>query len=120
MAIRVCPHCLKKVSPGPVVGYSDKLVCPHCNTPLAVSLPSRVIGGFIALGVGWLVWSYTRNMGGEARWVLPVLYTFLAYSVTYTIYLMATADLVKRPVEAEPAPISDVSHAHGGGHDVHH
>jgi hypothetical protein len=120
VAIRVCPHCLKKVPADPVVAYTDKLVCPHCHTPITVALPSRVIGGFVALGVGWLVWIYSRNIGGEAGWVLPTVYTFFAYSVTYTLYLMATADLVVRPVETEPAPIADSSHGHGGGHGSSH
>jgi len=120
VAIRVCPHCLKKVPAGPVVAYTDKLVCPYCHTPITVAFPSRVIGGFIAMGVGWLVWIYTRNISGEAGWVVPTVYTFFAYSAAFTLYLMATADLVKRPVEAEAGPIASVSHGHGGGHIASH
>jgi hypothetical protein len=121
VAIRVCPHCLKKVPAAPIVAYEDKLVCPHCHSPITVSFPSRFIGGFVALGVGWLVWGFSRRITGEAGWVLPTVYTFLAYSVAYTLYLMATADLVRRPVEAEPAPIADTSHGHGGEHSgAHH
>lgn len=120
MAIRVCPHCLKKVPPARVVAYENKLVCPHCHTPITVSFPSKFIGGFIALGVGLLVWDFSRRITGEAAWVVPTVYTFLAYSITYTIYLMATADLVRRPVEAEPAPITDTSHGHCGGHTAAH
>lgn len=116
MAIRVCPHCLKKVPAGPVVAYTDKLECPHCHSAITVGVPSRVIGAFIGLGVGELVWKFVQPMGGEAGWVLPVLYAFLSYSVVYALYLMATADLVMRPVEAEPAPVAEVAHGHGGGH----
>ena len=120
MAIRVCPHCLRKVPAGPVVAYTDKLVCPHCHTPITIGFPSRFIGGFIALGVGWLVWIFSRNIRGEAGWVVPTVYTFFAYSITYTLYLMATADLVRRQVDAEPAPVADTSHGHGGGHSASH
>lgn len=116
MAIRVCPHCLRKVPAGPVVAYTDKLECPHCHSAITVGVPSRVIGAFIGLGVSELVWKFVQPMGGEAGWVLPVLYAFLSYSVVYTLYLMATADLVMRPVEAEPAPVAAAAHGHGGGH----
>lgn len=116
MAIRVCPQCQRKVSAGPVVAYTDKLECPHCHAALTVGVPSRVIGAFIGLGVGWLVWGYTKSMGGEAGWVLPTVYTFFAYSVTYTLYLVATSDLVMRPVEEEPAPVDAGGHGHGGAH----
>jgi hypothetical protein len=117
VAIRVCPQCLKKVPADPVVAYTDKLVCPHCQSPITVGFPSRFIGGFIALGVGWLVWIFSRNnISGEAGWVVPTVYTFLAYSFTYTLYLMATADLVRRPEDAEPAPIAHDSHGHTASH----
>ena len=116
MAIRICPHCLKKVPAGPVVAYTDRLECPHCHSPITVGVPSRVIGAFIGLGIGELVWKYVQPMGGEAGWVLPALYAFLAYSVVYTLYLMATADLVMRPVESEPAAVVADAHGHGAGH----
>lgn len=116
MAIRVCPHCLKKVPAGPVVANTDKLECPHCNSPITVGIPTRVIGALIGLGIGELVWKYVQPMGGEGGWVLPALYAFLAYSVVYMLYLMATADLVMRPVEAEPMPEFADAHGHSGGH----
>lgn len=116
MAIRMCPQCQKKVPAGPVVACTDKLECPYCQASLTVALPSRVIGAFIALGAGWLVWMYMRGMEGEGSWVLPAVYTFLAYSVVYAIYLMASADLVMRPVETEPVPVAADAHGHGGGH----
>lgn len=116
MAIRVCPHCLKRVPAGAVVAYTDKLECPNCHSAITVGVPSRVIGAFIGLGVADLVWRYVQPMGGEAGWVLPVVYAFLSYSVVYALYLMATADLVMRPVEAEPAPVAEATHGHGSGH----
>lgn len=116
MAIRICPHCQRKVPAGPIVAYTDKLECPHCHSPITVAVPSRVIGAFIGLGVGELVWKFVQPMDGEFGWVLPVLYAFLAYSVVYALYLMATSDLVMRPVEAEAAPVAADAHGHGRGH----
>ena len=49
-------------------------------------------------------------------WALPAVYSFLAYSVAYAFYLMATGDLVSRPAEAEPMPVTADAHGNGGGH----
>ena len=120
--MRECPQCMKKVPAARVVAYTDKLECPHCEATLTVSVASRVIGAFIGLGVGWLVYGWTtRTMVGEAAWVLPALYSFLAYSFVYAIYLMTTADLVMRPVEADLASTMTppaAAHAHGAGHQI--
>jgi tetrahydromethanopterin S-methyltransferase subunit D len=122
MAMRECPQCGKKVPATRIVAYTDKLECPHCEATLTVSLPSRVIGAFIGLGAGYLVYSWARNsVSGEAAWVLPAVYSFLAYSFFYTIYLMTTADLIRRQVEPDLAttmtPLA-AAHAHGAGHQI--
>src|SRR5579864_3933076 len=118
--MRECPQCMKKVPATRVVAYTDKLECPHCEALLKVALPTRVIGAFIGLGVGWLVYGWAQNsLMGEEAWVLPTVYSFLAYSVVYTLYVMTTADLVKRPKEDElPIPSVTLAAAHGdaGGH----
>jgi hypothetical protein len=120
MAMRECPQCGKKVPAGRVVAYTDKLECPHCEAALTVSLPSRVIGAFIGLGAGYLVYGWARGeAAGEAAWVLPALHAFLAYSFVYALYLMTTADLVRRQVEPEavaPAVTPAAAHGDGGGH----
>lgn len=116
MAIRLCPQCLKTVPAGPVVAFSDSLVCPHCDASLRVSDANRIIGGFLGLGVGWLVWGLTREATGPLAWALPAVYSFLAYSASYAFYLMLTADLVMRPPEAEPASAALDAHGAGGGH----
>ena len=116
MAMRVCPQCLRTIPGGPAVAYSDSLVCPNCGAALKVSDLSKTLGAFLGLAVGWLVWSFSRSMGGTFGWVLPALYSFLAYSVSFALYLMFTADLVMRPVEAEPAPAAADAHGTGGGH----
>jgi hypothetical protein len=116
VAIRVCPQCLRTVPAGATVAFSDNIVCPHCEAPLRVSDASKIIGGFLGLGVGWLVWGLTRGASGPLGWALPALYSFLAYSVSYTLYLMFTADLVMRPPDVEPAPVAADAHGAGGGH----
>jgi hypothetical protein len=87
-------------------------------------LPSRVIGAFIGLGAGYLVYGWAKNaVAGEAAWMLPAVYSFLAYSVLYTLYLMTTGDLVKRAVEPEiatPMTPPAAAHAHGAGHQITH
>lgn len=117
--MRECPQCMNKVPATEVAAYSDKIECPHCHALLTVVLPSRVIGAFIGLGVGWLVYSWASNsLTGEAAWVLPTVYAFLAYSLIYALYLMTTADLVmcKADPEAVPIEVSAAAHGHGGGH----
>jgi len=116
VAARVCPICQKKVSAGRVVAYSDTLECPHCHSPLRVADSSRILGAFFALAVGLFVWSYTATGNGNMSWVLPVVYTFLAYSAAFMVYLMAAGELVSRPAEPEPVPIAVPAHGHAGGH----
>lgn len=119
MAIRICPHCGKHVPATATVAYSDTLVCPHCHSPLRVSDASRIIGAFLALAVGALVWRLTHTLHGLLDWVTPELYAFLAYSFTFAIFLMATADLSMRHVEAAPEPLAASSHGHTP-HAGHH
>jgi hypothetical protein len=121
MAMRECPHCGNKVPAVDVAAYTDEIECPHCQTLLRVALPTRVIGAFIGLGVGWLVYGWAQNsLTGEEAWVLPTVYSFLAYSVVYMLYVMTTADLVKRPKEEElPIPSATLAAAHGDS-GAHH
>ena len=122
MAMRECPQCMKKVPATRVVAYTDHIECPHCQAPLTVALPSRVIGAFIGLGVGWLVYGWAeKSLTGDAAWMLPTLYAFLAYSLIYTFYVMTTADLVMRPTEPDVATTLTppaAAHAHGAGHQI--
>jgi hypothetical protein len=118
--MRECPQCGNKVPATEVVAYTDKIECPHCQALLTVALPTRVIGAFIGLGVGWLVYGWAqKTLTGEAVWVLPAVYAFLAYSFIYTIYVTTTADLVMRAAEPEaavPAVTPAAASGHGGGH----
>lgn len=117
--MRECPQCMKKVPATAVAAYTNTIECPHCQALLTVALPTRVIGAVIGLGVGWLVYGWAqKSLAGDAAWMLPALYAFLAYSLIYTIYVMMTADLVMRPAEIEaPTPGVTPAAAHGdGGH----
>jgi hypothetical protein len=116
VAARICPICQSKVPAGSVVAYSDTLECPHCHSPLRVADSSRIIGAFFALAFGWLVWTYAAPPTGIMGWALPAVYTFLAYSVAYATYLMATGDLVSRPSEPDSVPLTAAAHGNGGGH----
>jgi hypothetical protein len=119
VAARFCPNCKKKVSAGLVVAYSDTLECPNCHSPLRLADSSRIVGAFFGLLVGFLVWSYATPGDGNMGWVLPVVYSFLAYSAAYVIYLMAFGELGSRVVEPEALPVAAAdaaAHGHGGGH----
>jgi hypothetical protein len=120
VAMRECPQCMKKVPATAVVAYTNSMECPHCQALLTVALPTRVIGAFIGLGVGWLVYGWAqKSLTGDAAWMLPTLYAFLAYSFIYTIYVMTTADLVMRQAEIEAPTLAvtpAAAHGHDGGH----
>jgi len=122
VAMRECPQCMKKVPATRVVAYTDHIECPHCEALLTVALPTRVIGAFIGLGVGWLVYGWAqKTLSGDAAWMLPTLYAFLAYSFIYTIYVMTTADLVMRQVEPDLGtimPTPAAAHAHGAANQI--
>lgn len=117
MAIRTCPICFGKVPSGDVAAYSDGITCPRCGKSLEVSRPSRLLGTTIGLAAAFLAYRLSRHAGGMLGWVLPIVYSFLAYSVVAPVFLLLTGDLVVRPDApyAEPVAASP-NHAHGGGH----
>jgi hypothetical protein len=100
-----------------VVAYSDSLECPNCHSPLRLADSSRITGAFFGLAVGFLVWSYAAPGDGNMGWVTPIVYSFLAYSVAYVIYLMAFGEIGTRTAEPEALPVAAVAApGHGGGH----
>ncbi len=99
MAMRVCPHCGNKVPAVDVVAFTNTIECPHCDSLLTVALPSRVIGAFIGLGVGWLVYGWAAgSMTGEEAWVLPAGVCVFWRTALFTRFtaMMTTSDLVMR------------------------
>ena len=117
MALRTCPLCLARVSPGQVAAYSDGMECPGCQARLEVSTGSRLLASTLGLLAGALVWRLTRTAGGMLAWVLPMVYAFLAFSVVAPLFVMFTADLRLKPAEpaSEPVPAA-AGHGHGGAH----
>ncbi len=119
MAIRACPLCLARLSPGQVVAFSDGMECPGCKSQLEVSTGSRLLATTLGLLAGALVWRLTRASRGMLDWVLPMVYAFLAFSVVAPLFLMATADLRLKP--AGPEPVAEPAatapgHGQGGPH----
>jgi hypothetical protein len=108
---------MKQVPASLAAAYSDSLECPHCHSPLRVSDATRVIGAFMALLVGWLVYSFTSGKATPVPWLLPEVYSILAYSFAFALYVMLAADMVMRPAEA-PEPV--IADAHAPAHGAHH
>ncbi len=109
--------CMAKVAAGQVVAYSDGMECPGCHRPLEVSGGSRMLATTLGLLAAALVWRLARFTGGALGWVLPMVYSFLAFSVVAPLFLMLTADLRLKPAAtaAEPQPAA-TGHGHGGAH----
>ena len=113
--MRICPKCSKQVPATLAVAFSERVECPHCNSALRASDATRIIGAFIGLLVGFVVWKYTRGPSGDLAWLLPEVYAFLAYSFAYAAYVMVTADLVLRPVEVVEVVVVEAA-PHGAHH----
>ncbi len=117
MAIRICPLCMGKVPAEDVAAYSDTLLCPHCQKPLEVSRPSRLITTLIGLLAACFVYRFTRGSEGLRGCVLAMVYAVLTWGVVTPLLLMLTADLRIRAdqpyAEAVSAPAAD---GHAGPH----
>jgi hypothetical protein len=113
MAARKCPQCLTEVPTGHTVAYSDAIECPGCKSPLEVAGASRHIGIWTGLLAGLLAWRLTSGGEGTYAWVLPMVFSFLAYSAVAALATMLTADLRLRPAAPPAEPVAHGSH---GGH----
>ncbi len=114
MAARKCPQCLSEVPAGETVAYSDTIECPGCKSPLEVARASRHIGIWTGLLAGLLAWRLTGGGTGTFAWVLPLVFSFLAYSAVAALATMLTADLRLRP--AAPSAESVTPGTHGSHH----
>ena len=114
--MRVCPKCGNRISAGQVVAYSDNIECPRCGATLRVGDASRIIGAFLGLAIGLLVWRATQGSGGIVSWLMPEVYAILAFSFSYTFYLMFAANVIARP----PEPLSAAPEVHGHAPTAHH
>jgi hypothetical protein len=114
---RNCPTCLAVLPANQLLASSNNLQCPACGTPLEISAFSRNLSALIALISAAVVWRISTGHyaahEGTLGWALPVLFSYLTYSVVAPIVLIFTGDLHPREAEAlppEPGP------AHGAHH----
>ena len=114
MAIRICPLCIGKVPSGEVVALSNTMNCPHCQKPLEVSQPSRVISTLVGLAAAYAAFRFTSNTGALG-WVLPMASAILTWGIVTPLLLMLTADLRVRAEQPYAEPIS-APHGHGAQH----
>lgn len=114
MAVRRCPKCLAVIPAGEPAAFSDAMECPGCKTRLEVATGSRMLASWMGLAAGFVVWRLTRGSAATLGWTLPVVYSFLAFSIVSALATMFTADLRIKPAEAasEPAAAS----GHGSAH----
>jgi hypothetical protein len=102
--------CLRAVTPGHVVAYSDGMDCPGCGRRLEVSLGSRYLASLAGIAAGVLAWQRSDPAQGEMGFAAAVLWAFLAYSVVAPLVLMVIADL--RVKEEEPVAEPTAAHGH--------
>lgn len=116
MAARKCPQCLAVVPMSHAAAFTDSIECPGCKSPLEVAGVSRHLAIWAGLLAGLLAWRLTSGVVGTFGWVVPVIVSFLAYSLIAALGTMFTADLRLRPPEPVAEAVSDAGHGHGGGH----
>lgn len=118
MAIRKCPQCLTKVSPGAAAAFSDSIVCPNCKAPLEVAGVTRHIAIWLGLATAaFKYWAFKKFLPLDQTslgWALPVLAAFLSFSFTAALVTLF-ADLRNRVPEPEPVAAT-TGHGHGRGH----
>jgi hypothetical protein len=119
MSARQCPNCFAFVPPGLIVAYSYDLVCPSCRHPLEISALSQNLSAFAGLVAGAIVWrlagAHYSRQPGALGWVLPLLFSYLAFSVVAPLALIFTADLKLKPLDSvvfqyEPPPSHRPAH----------
>jgi hypothetical protein len=110
---RKCPHCFAVLPAKKLLAYSNHPECPSCGTPLEISAPARNLSCFVGLVCAAIAWrisvAHYRAHPGALDWALPVLFSYLTYSVAAPLLLILTGDLRVRP--AEPVPEPAVPHA---------
>jgi hypothetical protein len=112
---RKCPNCFAEVPASKLLAYSNDLDCPSCKRPLEISGWSRNISALAGLIVAGIVWRIVSArffaQPGLLGWALPVLFSYLAYSVAAPLVLVLTGDLHLKP-ETYFAPPIETSQPH--------
>jgi hypothetical protein len=120
VAARVCPDCLRVVSVGRVLAYSNDTVCPNCAKPLEISLLSRYLAAFTGLIAAVLVWwaasKHYAHDSWALAWLLPIVFSYFALSIVAPIVLALTADLQLRSIEAAPVQHEVAAPSHHSTH----
>ncbi len=118
MAARQCPQCERRIPAGWVAAYTDGFNCPGCETRLEVSAGTRYLAVTAGLAFGavaaWLTAPAASN--SFPGWVMPLLASFLVFSIGSPLVTMLTGDLV---VKKEPGSVSapaESVHGQSGQH----
>jgi hypothetical protein len=116
MAVRKCPYCLAVVPATQVVAHSNDLTCPGCGRPLEVSPVSTHISVVAGLAGAAIVWHFSAGSEGMLGWVLPIVYSFFAFSIISPLILMLAADLRLKSVEPFPTATAPSAVTSEGSH----
>jgi hypothetical protein len=119
VAARMCPECLHTIPAGKVLAHSNDLVCAECGKPLEISALSRNIAAFAGLIAAVIVWWFaSKHYAGDSwalAWVLPVVFSYFAFSIVAPLVLVFAADLEIKS-EVTPAPVHHDTPAHHSSH----
>lgn len=104
MSARQCPNCFAFLPPGQTVAYSYDLICPSCQHALEISGLSQNVSAFAgivaAVIVWWLASVHYSQQPGALEWVLPLLFSYFAFSLVAPLVLILTADLKLKPLDS--------------------
>jgi hypothetical protein len=113
---------LKELPAGEIVAHTYHLVCPGCKQHLQVSRFSHNLAAFAGLAVGALVWkfsaAYFSSSASALGWVLPIVFGYLALSLSSPIFLILLGDLEWKPYE-EPAILHEGPEPVPAPHSTH-
>jgi hypothetical protein len=106
VSARICPECMHTLPVGKVLAYSNEMICENCGKPVEISEGSRYLASFAALIVAIIVWwaasKRYANDSWALAWVLPIVFSYFAFSLVAPIVLALAADLRFRTEQAAP------------------
>lgn len=106
---RKCPNCFADVPAPKLLAYSNDIECPSCGRPLEISGWSRnisALAGLIVAGIVWrIVSAHFFGQPGLLGWALPVLFSYLAYSLVASLVLASFGDFRLKPDASVASPI---------------
>ncbi len=114
MAARQCPQCGTKIPAGWLAAFSDGLHCPGCDAYLELSLANRYLATTVGLAAAALAgWLAAPAAHGEfPGWVLPLLLSFLVFSLVSPLVTILVGDLVLKAEEAPAPVVAEAAHSH--------